>query len=495
MKQSFYAVSLAVAALALAGCVDRDAQAQAERTKAIVTDTTVPVQVTMASQADVPVELELTGSLQTDDDVTISAKLGGRLTEVTVREGDAVRAGQIIARQETDDARTALRQAQANTASARTALAQARTQASITPEQTSAAVRRSEAALQQAKINLQKLLNGAREEEKRQAKASVDQAKSEMDTAEKALDRAKRLHAEGAIAEQSLEEAQNRFQTARALYTGSLEAYNLVLDASRPEDIEAAREQVRQAEAQLAADQASKRLDQNLEYQVDAAEAGLNAAIEAENLARLALEDLVIRAPQSGKVSGMPLKAGTFVAPGTPIARLIGVTGVFYEAEVPEKDVAKLVIGMPVAVVVDALGGARLTGQVSTIDPLASDLGRLYGVRVSLEENLGSLKPGMFAEGTVTLSVERGVTLVPNNALLRDGEAVSVYVVEGDTAVQKSVVVRMTAGSMTVVEGLSPGEQVVTAGKSDLIDGSTVRIEEESSDGGGVTRRRTLRGI
>lgn len=482
-----------LAVLALGGCVNRAAQAQAEETKKIVTDQTVPVRVASVTSQDVPVELSLTGSLVADDDVYVSAKNPGRLTVVYVREGDSVRAGQVLARQESVDASARLRQAQAQVSAARAQWEQAKTDARVSPTKSAAAVQASESRLRQAQANLQKLLNGARVEERRQSKANLDAAKSNLDTAGKSRDRAQRLFDQGAIAKADLEAAQNQYQSALASYTAALESYNLVLDSVRPEDIAAAREQVRQAEQQLTADRANQRLDPVLQQRVDAAQANLNAAEEAVVLARQAVNDLAIVAPASGKVSGKPLKAGSYAAPGAPILRLVGLQGVYYEADVPESDISQLKVGLPVQVTVDAVGGTVLSGSIGSVDPLASELGRLYRVRVLIRENLQSLKAGMFARGNVRLRTDEGALVIPSNAIIRDGETTTVYIVEGGKAARKEVKVTLTRGSFSVIEGLRLGDQVITEGKSAVVPGSEVRVEDgsppEPSQGSGTNEQ------
>ncbi len=481
LKSPFtFGIILALSAAVLPGCVNRAAQAQSEETKKIVTDPTIAVQAIDVVTRDIPVELQLTGSLISDDDVSVTAQSAGRLVAVYVRDGDSVRAGQLIAKQESSDSLARLRQASAQVKSAKSQLDQALMDAKVSPSKTAAAVASSEAGVRQAKSALQKLLNGARVEEKRQTKANLDRAKSDLETAEKNRDRSGRLFEQGAIAKSELEASENRYQSALAGYTSALEAYNLILDSVRPEDIESAREQVRRAEQQLAVDKANQKLDPVLDQRVNGARANLESARESENLAKLALEDLKVYAPVSGKISGRPLQAGTYAAPGTPIARLIGVQGIYFEADVPEKDISLVKVGLPVKVTIQSLGGTQLSGQIVSTDPLASDLGRLYRVRIAIREQLSGLKAGMFASGIVQLRTESDVMVIPDAALNRDGESVFVYVVEGTKAAKREIQVRFSKDALNVIEGLQVGDKVITAGKSEVVPGSTVKISDSA---------------
>ncbi|MFM9874314.1 MAG: efflux RND transporter periplasmic adaptor subunit [Fimbriimonadaceae bacterium] len=489
MKGIWLLSLIVVAGLTVTGCVNRKGQEQAKKVAAIVTDQSTPVEVFSVNASNVPKLLALTGQVVTDDDVEVSVKAPGRLSVVYVKEGSIVSAGQVIAIQEGREAQTRVSQALANQQAAASALRQAQRDATVAPDRTAAAVRASEARVRQAKAALLKAKNGSRSEEKAQAKSNVARTKSDLDLARKTLDRSIRLEKEGAISTAQLEIDQNRFDNAQSAYTSAVEQYNLILEATRPEDIDQAQEAVKQAEEQLKLDKANQKLDPSARDRVDSARAQLNAAQDAVRLAQIAVDDLTVRAPMSGKISGKPLQAGTLVSPGVAVARLIGTGGIFFEAEVPEKDIAEVVPGMTVESTVQALGDIVLTGKVVSISPLASNLGRLYSVRVSISEAAGKIKPGMFVHGELKLGTIKDVYVVANNVLIRDGEATSVYVVTSETkdgksqmvAKKKAVKLLRTDGEAAVIDGLAPGDQIVKKGQSTLFDGAPVKIDDGKS--------------
>ncbi|MBS1712237.1 MAG: efflux RND transporter periplasmic adaptor subunit [Armatimonadetes bacterium] len=488
MKKSLLIGFAFLAFLAIGGCVDRQGQQQAKKVEEIVTDPSVPVEVLTVAETTVPRTLELTGQVVTDDDVQISVKAPGRLAAVYVREGSTVSAGQVVAVQEGREAQARLSQALANQSAASASLRQAQRDAQVAPERSSAAVRASEARVRSAQAALDKAIAGARSEEKAQAKSNVDRAKSDLELARKTLERSKRLEKEGAISTAQLEADQNRFDNAQAAYTNAVEQYNLILEATRPEDITQAKEALRQAQEQLRLDKANQKLDPASQDRVDAARAQLDAARDSVRLAQIAIEDLTIRAPMSGKVSGKPLLAGTLVSPGVPIARLIGTNGIFFEAEVPERDIAQIQPGMPVAAAIDALGDIALSGKVVSVSPLASNLGRLFTVRVSIEESAGRVKPGMFVRGSLQLGMIKDVAVLPSTVLVRDGESTSVYLVKDEVKDGKSALVahktqielvKIDKGS-AVVTGLNTGDRVVSVGLGTIFNGAKVVINESS---------------
>jgi RND family efflux transporter MFP subunit len=479
MKLNGLVLAMAALMVVLPGCVDREGQAQAEKVEKVVTDTSVSVDVINRAPTDVPRVLDLTGSVATDDDVEVSVKAPGRLIAVYVKEGQSVGVGQVIAIQEGREAQARLSQALASVSAASAAYRQALRDAKVTPERSSAAVRASEARVRQAQAALDKAIKGSRSEERAQAKANVDRAKSDLELARKNLDRSIRLEKEGAIATAQLEIDQNRFEVAQAAYTGAVEQYNLILEATRPEDIEQLKEGVRQAQEQLKLDRANQKLDPAAQDRVDAARAQVDAAEDSVRLARIGIEDLTVRSPMAGRISGKPLQTGTLVSPGVPIARLIGTGGVFFEADIPEKDVSMIQPGMAVDSTIDALKGERFTGKVISVSPLASNLGRLYKVRVSINELAGKIKPGMFVRGKISLGNYSDVMVVPLSVLIRDGEKTSVFVVADLVAKRTEVRLVKVDGEFAIIQGLQASDQIVSRGQSLLFDGAKVKIGSE----------------
>ena len=459
------------------GCVDRAAQMQATQTEALIKDPTIAVSVLDAAPTTVVDTLDINGSIETSDDVSVTGIVGGPLVAVYVKDGDQVSAGQVVARQDTSDYLARVNAARAQAQSAKSALDQAKADEAVGPTKSDAQIVASQARLDQAKARLQRLLNGARPEERAQAEAQVQKAKSDLDTSKSALDRAKRLHTEGAIAKSQLEQAENAYASALAGYESALQNQRLVQNASRQEDISAAELDVRAAEQQLAIDKANKKLDVLYTQRVESAQANWEAAKHNLRLAEIALENTSIRAPFSGRVSGKPLQVGTYVAPGVSIARIVGTGGAYFEAEVRESQVSLVTIGNTVEVTVDALPGVKTTGTLVAISPQATGAGRLFFARVRLDSIPEGLKAGMFARGQAMLGQRDGVFLVPSEVILKDGEQAYVFLAEGEKAKRQNITVGAVRNGTTEVTGVSVGDKVVVKGQESLAEGSKIKIE------------------
>jgi RND family efflux transporter MFP subunit len=465
-----------VLAFCAVGCVDRKGQLAAKETSEIVNDPLKDVSVTAVKVEDIKELLQVNGEIVTSDDAQVSAQSSGKIRSVFVKEGDMVTQGQVIAKMDSDNLQQQVDQARASLANSTATLAQATANARLAPAKSTAAVRQAEAAVRSAKSQLQKSLNGARPEERQQAQNNVESAKSNMDTAKKNLERTRTLVKEGALADSALDTALNAYETATSQYQNALQAQRLVQDQVRPEDIETAREAVRQAEQSLASAKSSKSLDVVLVDQVNGARAQVNSARAQLEVAQKNLSDAAIKAPFSGRVYGRPLQAGVVVGSGTPIARIVGGSGVYFEGQAPSDKIGRIQTGTPVAISVDAVPGKTFAGKVINISPQGDNVARLFNVRIQFDQLSGNVKPGMFANGSVVLSETKGAMMVSEESIISRDGIKYVMVADGQKAKKVIVTTGVKKGATLEVKGLSSNAQVISKGQGALVDGSKIRI-------------------
>ena len=466
--------------LFVGGCVDRAAQQLASRTKAIVTNPVVPVTAAPVVLKSLTKTLEITGNLTTTDDASVGPKNSGRLVAVYVKDGDPVSKNQVIAVQDTSSLVITLQQDMAQLDSAESSLTQAITNAHIGPQKSEAAVLQARAQLAQQKSALEKALNGARPEEKAQADANVASAKSTMDTARRQRDRQRQLLDQGAISQQDFDTAENQFETAESSYQNMLAAQKISLSQTRPEDIQSSRDGVAQAQQGLQTALDSQKLDSLFRDQVNAARAQVNSAQAQVAMARQSISDASIRSPFDGRVSGKPTEAGTVLSPGQQIAHIIGKQGTYFEGQVSENDINKLQQGSQVNVLVDSLS-TSYAGHIAAISPSASTVGRLFTVRVQLDQEDSNVKPGMFARGEVTISKVENATVVHSIAVVQQNGQNYVYTISANKAHLQPVTLGLQEGDYTEAKGVREGEQVVTVGQNNLSEGSQVKVQATNS--------------
>lgn len=494
----FGLLSLATLALVSAGCVNRAAQDQAKRTEQIVSDPTVTVSAQPVGLQTLQDTLEITGQVTTAADSQVGAKTSGKIVAVYVKDGDPVTAGQTLAVQDTTSLAAQLNQAFASVQTASSALqsanaslAQAIQTARIQPTKSAAAVRQAEAQVRSAKASLDKAIAGARTEERQQAEWAVKSAKANLDKAQKDLDRYTMLVQQGAASKSQLDTAQNAFSVAQAQYNDALQKQLAIVNGTRAEDLEVAKEAVRSAQDALSSAKAQQSLDLNLNDQVIAAraqvasaQAQMRSANAQVTIAQQAISDATIKAPFTGKVSGNPVQAGTVAGPGTVVARIVSKTESYFEGEVPETNIDKIGLGSPVTVTVSALPGVKFNGTVKAVSPAGETVGRLFKVRVAFSGDTSSLKPGMYATGVIVLRTVPNASTVPADSIVkRDGKSV-VFVVDGDKAKLVTVQTGLQTDGVIQVDGVKTGDQVIVAGQESLDNGAKIKVEKKAKQAG-----------
>lgn len=237
------------------------------------------------------------------EEIQLGAEIDGKIARVLVEEGDSVRRGQVLAVLENSDF------------AARVSLARA--------------------ALAERQASLEKLRNGARDEEKREAEALLREAEAQMETARAERDRRQVLRDRGAVSRSEYDLSARDYDTARARADALRERLRLVRTQTRAEDLKRAEADVRYAEAGVA---------------------------EAEAL----LAKTLVRSPLDGRVLRKYRKSGESVSGkgDSPIVSLGDLSRLRVRVDVDENDVARVHVGQLAYVRADAYGDRRFPGRV-----------------------------------------------------------------------------------------------------------------------------------
>ena len=296
------------------------------------------------------------------DDAAVGAKISGRIREITVREGDHVEAGQVIA--VLDDAQIRAREQQSE-AAVRQAQARVRIsqhQITVLNEQ----LKQSELGVEQSRADAQGRVNeaearlAAAEAQLAQAEASHAQAKWERDAYTRLVQKGY-VAEQDAVQKQYTEEAQaavvsaNRKQVEASRGALTTARANLTNPAIRSSQVAAVQGQILQAEADIAA-----------------AEADAERAQAMLDEARANRADLHVVAPFSGTVATRTAEPGEVVTAGTPIVTMVNLGQVYLRAFVPGGQIGRVKIGQPARVYLDSAPTTPIEAAVIRIDPEAS---------------------------------------------------------------------------------------------------------------------------
>lgn len=294
--------------------------------------------------------------------------------------------------------------------------------------------------------------------------------------------------------------------------------------------------ELQQAQAQLAVAEANHRRNQELVAQkfvaqrvLDESAAALQVAQAQRALAEARLARMRIVAPFDGVVGLRNVNVGDYVKDGADLVNLEDLSTLLVDFRLPERDLARLRVGQPVRLELDALPGRRFEGRVEAVDPLVDANGRAAAVRASLPNTAGqrveaakgpaaagasapraaasaprgpgagpsALRPGMFARVNVVFGVRENALVVPEEAVVpQAGKQFVIKVVEpsavpGTATAALSPEVRTVSlrqevqlglrrqGKVEIRQGVQEGDTVVVAGQQRLQrDGTPVRIVE-----------------
>lgn len=253
------------------------------------------------------------------------------------------------------------------------------------------------------------------------------------------------------------------------------------------------RSQVQQSRAELSIARANHKRNQVLVAQgfisqrsVDESAANLEVAEAKLALAEATAQRLRIVAPFDGIAGIRGVNVGDYLKDGADIVNVEDLDVVYVDFRLPERLQNKVKTGQTARVAFDALPGVQYSAVVLAINPQIDADGRSLAVRGCIDNRRLQLRPGMFARVTAVFGERSDATVVPEEAIVPDGAAPYVLRVvagpEEGSQVAKRTPVRLgarTPGFVEVVEGLAPGDVVVTAGQQRLQrDGMAVRVVE-----------------
>ncbi|HEX8262011.1 MAG TPA: efflux RND transporter periplasmic adaptor subunit, partial [Allosphingosinicella sp.] len=162
---------------------------------------------------------------------------------------------------------------------------------------------------------------------------------------------------------------------------------------------------------------------------------------------------------------------------GTEIATISDISMIKLDFPVPETVLATLKPGLTIEARSAAWPDQPFRGQIANIDPVIDPNTRAVMVRAHLPNSDGKLKPGMLLTVAIETSPRLGLS-VPELAVIGEGDSRFVYTVDGSGTARRTAVRTglRTAGRVEILEGLKPGQKVVTEGVVKLTDGMKVRL-------------------
>jgi membrane fusion protein (multidrug efflux system) len=267
------------------------------------------------------------------------------------------------------------------------------------------------------------------------ARATIRQREADLKVAELNFDRSKNLFQRQLLAKQALDDAESRYLAAEAQ-----------IDLSK-------------AQAQ----QTAARLE---ELQIN-------------------LGNTRIISPVDGFVGKRNVDPGAWVSQNAPIVSVVEISSLRLVANVVEKDLRLVNTGDSATVEVDAFPGDLFKGRIARVSPVLDPATRTATMEVEIPNRDNRLKPGMYARVLLSIEQRKGTTLVPKIAVVDFEGKRGVWIPGDDNKVQfrEAKLGLEDPERVEIVEGLKPGDRIVTEGAGSLRAGDTIVLPGQNAGG------------
>lgn len=401
------------------------------------------VSVTEASLKPIEKTLSVHGTISAWDPVSVGATTSGlEVKQILADEGDLVKKGQVLAVLDSSTLR-----AQLDSEKARLASSLANVGKSIQPNRQED-LNALAAVAAQSKANVM------------DAEAGLVQAQANFENAQINFKRYQELQKEGAVSPQETETRETNCKVADATAR------------SARQRVEAAKFLLTQANEKLSMARSGGRKED-----IDIANA--NVAEIKGNVRRLQTEidQTVIKSPVNGLIVRRDGHLGDISALGKTMFAIARDNRLELKAQIPQTDLQSVRPGQSVTIEANNADSAAVVGRVREISPLVDADTRLATVRIDLPSD-SRLKPGLYAEGHITLGQIMALSVPPKAVIFKD-EKSTVFVLHDNQVEARTI----TTGSRNneaqeIVSGIQPGDKIVTDGAGFLKDGDYVAVSQ-----------------
>jgi HlyD family secretion protein len=490
----------------------------------VMPDRSAASQVTQqVTRKTVPISISANGTVNADRSINLSPKTAGLIKTLLVKEGDRVRAGQVIATMDDSNLRGQIIQAQGQLAQQQANLQRlqagnrpediAKAQAQLTEVQANLQllkagnrpedIAKAQAQLAEAQSNLQQLQAGNRPQEIAQTAARLQQARATLKQRESDWRRYQELYQAGAISQQTLEQKRADRDVSQSQVADAQQALSLQSAGTRPELIAQAKARVEQQAQALAVLKAGNRSEQIVQAQAKVEQqaqtlAALRAGNRAEDIAQAQaqvqaaqgalqsiqsqLTDTQVTSPFDGVVLKKYADIGSFVSPSlsggsssSSSILMMASDRLQVVVNLSEAQIAQVRLGQVVTIKADAVPGQKFTGKVAQIAPQATVSQNVtsFEVRVDIS-GATALKVGMNVDAEFAVGELANALFLPNAAIVRQATGTGVYIMGADRKPvwQAIRTGRTVAGQTEVQSGLQGNELVLLSPPAKAVTGA-----------------------
>ena len=191
-------------------------------------------------------------------------------------------------------------------------------------------------------------------------------------------------------------------------------------------------------------------------------------------------EKAPVESPIAGIIGRVYVDIGTNVTAQTPVALVVNMENVKVDLDIPEEYLPKIILGQSAEISLQAYPDEKFIGTVTKISPVLDLETRTAPVEIFIPNQDHRLKSGMFVQAKLILEEHKKVPVIAKEAILGREPGVYVYIVDGNSARQRTIKIGFRQGAdYEVAEGLKEGDSVVVMGQQKLYDGAPVTVRDK----------------
>jgi HlyD family secretion protein len=352
--------------------------------------------------------LRASGTIEATN-VDVSFQISGRVTEVVVDEGQAVKAGDVLARLSPEEQNDYVKQIKASLDAVASQIRQQQISVALREDVVENQIAQARGQVEALASAAERQRVGSRPQEIRVAEAELAQAEAILSQRRADFDRISDLSRRGVLPPQQFDLAQAQLRSAETNRDAAVERLALAREGARREDVVEAEARVKSAEASVGIAEAERR-------EVDIQREGLEAARAHERellaqyeAAKVQLGRTEISSPIDAVVLTKNVESGEVVNPATPVVTVANVDNLWINIYIPETQTGVVKLGQPVEITVDSFPDQTFKGKVAFVSSKSEFTPKtiltpeervklVYRVKVAIENTKMRLKPGMPAD-------------------------------------------------------------------------------------------------
>ena len=377
----------------------------------------ITVEAVKVIKGNIETTVNYSGRVKPIQEIMITPKQPGKVIKIDFEIGQRVKTGQVLFQLDKTDASLQLSQAAV--------------------------------AVELGEINLKRISGSTYEQQMIQLKTALSLAEINYNDAKVNFETVKILYEAGAESKFNYDRAESQLELVKEQYESSKANYELSEMKSSLENIELAKAQLEQSKA-------------------------------AYNIALSALNNMDVKSPINGIISGKNLKVGEFISNATVAYVIVDDSSYTIEIDVSEGAISKIQTGDKAKIYINSISEEALSGTVTAVAPSADIQRQTYLVKVILDNPPSTIKGGMFAEVKFIIEKAENCLIVPLASVINDEDRKYVFITRDNKAIKTEVDVGIfNDNEIQIVEGLAVDDVIVTKGQDFLKDGSTIVIHNK----------------